>query len=212
MPGCAGVCPGSAEQAHRPQPWSPVAGSCVGLREEDAEPATGIGPHLLTKKTSFCQQQTEAGGGVLVRVFGDDVLAAAKLANGGAAQPHGLRAGGDQSHLDATVPGVIDSTVLEGVGIEVGLQQSVDHPQDVEIESGGQSLAVIVGRFHYRQWLDQIRADQQLAALAAVLTDTPQQSQGLIAVEVADGDRKSTRLNSSHVRISYAVFCLKKKK
>src|SRR5690554_3744452 len=26
-----------------------------------------------------------------------------------------------------------------------------------------------------------------------------------------DQDRKSTRLNSSHVRISYAVFCLKKK-
>src|SRR5690606_41310731 len=29
---------------------------------------------------------------------------------------------------------------------------------------------------------------------------------------VARGDRKSTRLNSSHVKISYAVFCLKKKK
>src|SRR5690554_7683344 len=28
----------------------------------------------------------------------------------------------------------------------------------------------------------------------------------------AKRDRKSTRLNSSHVRISYAVFCLKKKK
>src|SRR5690554_7177815 len=27
----------------------------------------------------------------------------------------------------------------------------------------------------------------------------------------AEKDRKSTRLNSSHVRISYAVFCLKKK-
>src|SRR5207249_7802078 len=27
----------------------------------------------------------------------------------------------------------------------------------------------------------------------------------------ASGDRKSTRLNSSHVSISYAVFCLKKK-
>src|SRR5690606_42106883 len=27
-----------------------------------------------------------------------------------------------------------------------------------------------------------------------------------------DEDRKSTRLNSSHVKISYAVFCLKKKK
>src|SRR5690554_1571518 len=29
---------------------------------------------------------------------------------------------------------------------------------------------------------------------------------------VREADRKSTRLNSSHVRISYAVFCLKKKK
>src|SRR3989442_6234372 len=29
---------------------------------------------------------------------------------------------------------------------------------------------------------------------------------------IRDQDRKSTRLNSSHVRISYAVFCLKKKK
>src|SRR2546430_3458221 len=30
--------------------------------------------------------------------------------------------------------------------------------------------------------------------------------------EPADRDRKSTRLNSSHSQISYAVFCLKKKK
>src|SRR5690554_7232231 len=30
--------------------------------------------------------------------------------------------------------------------------------------------------------------------------------------ETRKQDRKSTRLNSSHVRISYAVFCLKKKK
>src|SRR3712207_7425427 len=28
----------------------------------------------------------------------------------------------------------------------------------------------------------------------------------------SDADRKSTRLNSSHANISYAVFCLKKKK
>src|SRR5579872_4399769 len=32
-----------------------------------------------------------------------------------------------------------------------------------------------------------------------------------LAVSRIDQDRKSTRLNSSHVRISYAVFCLKKK-
>src|SRR5690606_20258869 len=30
--------------------------------------------------------------------------------------------------------------------------------------------------------------------------------------DIGDLDRKSTRLNSSHVKISYAVFCLKKKK
>src|SRR5207302_8974853 len=30
--------------------------------------------------------------------------------------------------------------------------------------------------------------------------------------KIVDEDRKSTRLNSSHVKISYAVFCLKKKK
>src|SRR3712207_8662913 len=29
---------------------------------------------------------------------------------------------------------------------------------------------------------------------------------------LSDADRKSTRLNSSHANISYAVFCLKKKK
>src|SRR5690554_7657554 len=35
---------------------------------------------------------------------------------------------------------------------------------------------------------------------------------GEICIRSSEKDRKSTRLNSSHVRISYAVFCLKKKK
>src|SRR5439155_8148251 len=35
---------------------------------------------------------------------------------------------------------------------------------------------------------------------------------GRIGIAGLQGDRKSTRLNSSHVAISYAVFCLKKKK
>src|SRR5437660_8497433 len=34
----------------------------------------------------------------------------------------------------------------------------------------------------------------------------------IVGNAVAITDRKSTRLNSSHVAISYAVFCLKKKK
>src|SRR3712207_7631269 len=35
---------------------------------------------------------------------------------------------------------------------------------------------------------------------------------GELHAECLAGDRKSTRLNSSHANISYAVFCLKKKK
>src|SRR3712207_7963701 len=36
--------------------------------------------------------------------------------------------------------------------------------------------------------------------------------EGVLERRVVDQDRKSTRLNSSHANISYAVFCLKKKK
>src|SRR5207302_6710477 len=40
------------------------------------------------------------------------------------------------------------------------------------------------------------------------------QARRKLGMQIADADldRKSTRLNSSHVKISYAVFCLKKKK
>src|SRR5438067_7419546 len=37
------------------------------------------------------------------------------------------------------------------------------------------------------------------------------EAKGRDIVHLEIGDRKSTRLNSSHVSISYAVFCLKKK-
>ena len=38
------------------------------------------------------------------------------------------------------------------------------------------------------------------------------EGKGKIVDWLSERDRKSTRLNSSHVVISYAVFCLKKKK
>src|SRR5690554_7040524 len=43
------------------------------------------------------------------------------------------------------------------------------------------------------------------------LSDQTDQGIGWLINVFTGGDRKSTRLNSSHVRISYAVFCLKKK-
>src|SRR3712207_7256712 len=39
-----------------------------------------------------------------------------------------------------------------------------------------------------------------------------QDGEAAALAELRRGDRKSTRLNSSHANISYAVFCLKKKK
>src|SRR5690625_6972452 len=62
------------------------------------------------------------------------------------------------------------------------------------------------------------RATVQLPGGAGDLGDRRRHSSrlflgtGEVAVRQPDGDRKSTRLNSSHVAISYAVFCLKKKK
>src|SRR5437870_9155215 len=49
-------------------------------------------------------------------------------------------------------------------------------------------------------------AGRVIAAVGAVLAVVAQ------IAEERQQDRKSTRLNSSHVAISYAVFCLKKKK
>src|SRR5690606_39281378 len=46
------------------------------------------------------------------------------------------------------------------------------------------------------------------SASAEALPTPPEKSKR----EMAQTDRKSTRLNSSHVKISYAVFCLKKKR
>src|SRR3712207_8367552 len=52
--------------------------------------------------------------------------------------------------------------------------------------------------------------------LATITLDSPHNrnalSRQLVSELFAHLDRKSTRLNSSHANISYAVFCLKKKK
>src|SRR4051812_50004223 len=56
--------------------------------------------------------------------------------------------------------------------------------------------------------------DQAFAAGYRVLvcnTDETAEKQRAYLDALIDEDRKSTRLNSSHMSISYAVFCLKKK-
>src|SRR5689334_24810393 len=59
--------------------------------------------------------------------------------------------------------------------------------------------------FPYTTLFRSCAPDSPLVAAAdhAVVAD--------VGPEIVSGDRKSTRLNSSHSSISYAVFCLKKK-
>src|SRR5438874_5232172 len=61
---------------------------------------------------------------------------------------------------------------------------------------------------------DRADADEHAAAYGAPVKDRPVADvRVLLELRAALlSDRKSTRLNSSHVEISYAVFCLKKKK
>src|SRR5699024_11895069 len=91
---------------------------------------------------------------------------------------------------------------------------------------------MVLGMKKNKQWRVNIRYFRQrygviIALIIAILISiflsvqlwyspdqsTKQQRANETAQENATGeDRKSTRLNSSHVSISYAVFCLKKKK
>src|SRR2546430_8857008 len=63
-----------------------------------------------------------------------------------------------------------------------------------------------LGEGEHHRWLDEVlrRIQNELFDLGSELATPPEAEY--------EGDRKSTRLNSSHSQISYAVFCLKKKK
>src|SRR5207249_12027141 len=74
-------------------------------------------------------------------------------------------------------------------------------------EPRGQVLAQLQGIGREREFVDHEGANSDIEAFAV--------SRKLIVASSSQHervDRKSTRLNSSHVSISYAVFCLKKKK
>src|SRR5690625_6355377 len=85
----------------------------------------------------------------------------------------------------------------------------------IEIEGGLQARPAAqfvqeANRYNANVYLEkdgkQVNAKSIMGIMSLAIT------KGETVVLMAEGDRKSTRLNSSHVAISYAVFCLKKKK
>src|SRR5690606_41175815 len=77
----------------------------------------------------------------------------------------------------------------------------------------GKSAFICTGRGHFfcRHGSDCAGAKMVIAVVAAGVTELAGAGAGGGRWRLCQ-DRKSTRLNSSHVKISYAVFCLKKKK
>src|SRR2546427_5581194 len=83
------------------------------------------------------------------------------------------------------------------------------------------ALPILIGSLFARPLLGMFITDEQVLVLAIELLYIVLWSGLLLGCFIAlssimrasgDVDRKSTRLNSSHSQISYAVFCLKKKK
>src|SRR5690554_5183839 len=106
--------------------------------------------------------------------------------------------------------------VLLGVGVAVALalgalRQNINlfytpteiasgvAPQDARIRAGGMVVA------------GSLKRSADSLDVVFDVTDGAEQVTITYSGILPDLDRKSTRLNSSHVRISYAVFCLKKK-
>src|SRR5207249_5464898 len=100
-----------------------------------------------------------------------------------------------------------------------GSDETITAPKGGSSESGSTTFAYLPGTYIFDQAtgtrmrvgsarFPALSEDGQVVAFQAAAGDQLANS----ARGVVNIDRKSTRLNSSHVSISYAVFCLKKKK
>src|SRR5207302_7914940 len=105
----------------------------------------------------------------------------------------------DQSrrHTESMVKTNLETSYRQALQKEEALRQAFDKQR---AETLTQNEAAV----NYRIIQQQIETNK---SLLDGLLQRSKENEVILA-----GDRKSTRLNSSHVKISYAVFCLKKKK
>src|SRR5256885_10840924 len=115
----------------------------------------------------------------------------------------------------AVAPGIIPQIRDNGAGFRAELRtERVWIGFEREESSGGPGDLVLVDRAFAEAGKKEFPNSRRAARAHGMDASVP-------SVEIADDadascrrrpDRKSTRLNSSHLVISYAVFCLKKKK
>src|SRR2546427_687141 len=104
-------------------------------------------------------------------------------------------------------------------GLEDGMAVAYAHHGGAAAPARGHAPGAALANARPRPSHSALLELHTLQALDATLAGASLRdvAEGLFGVDAAagwysDGDRKSTRLNSSHSQISYAVFCLKKKK
>src|ERR1035441_3005292 len=108
------------------------------------------------------------------------------------------------------VPGLVDDIDAEGAGGFLAAHHVPIISPDIGIE-----LIKVVKRLEVVQQVYPLPPTVEVYRLALhlVLQVAAEHQRAFCAkLEEALGDRKSTRLNSSHLGISYAGFCLKKKR
>src|SRR5207253_9040602 len=121
----------------------------------------------------------------------------------------------DVLRLDVTVNDALDMGERQRVGgVARDLEGRFERQASLALQPMPQRLSLDVGHDVVKQPVDFAgREDRDDVRMAEVRREVhlsneplPQETGGYLGI-----DRKSTRLNSSHVAISYAVFCLKKK-
>src|SRR5438445_6450875 len=98
--------------------------------------------------------------------------------------------------------------LVQGSILEVDVQAIVNAANSRGIMGGG--VAAVIKRAAGPEVDEEAQRQAPIPVGSAVLTSGGRTRYQ--AIIHAPTDRKSTRLNSSHANISYAVFCLKKKK
>src|SRR2546427_3793413 len=123
-------------------------------------------------------------------------------------QTHGLGARFPQ--LSSSIAGMVHASKAELPRLSAahwptGAYRREDLPERVLQFGTGMLLRALCATF-----VDAANTAGTFSGRSVVIQSTPHGQAR--ALNAQDGDRKSTRLNSSHSQISYAVFCLKKKK